>query len=198
MIPQANNGEGTNTLCPASMFSSQYWEEGMVFGFDDVHDYDTPDEKLLNSKVYKDAMIAKPEDVPEAFEPVIEHQCPHLLPVQPNELTNPTEPHHDLECITISVPEMAKVLGIGQNRAYDWAHMDGFPAIRSEGTIRVFKNALEDWLLEHPTLIRREKDSKKATEAKAKKKSTKASVKEKVKIDAQEDSESKTTPEEEA
>ncbi len=45
-----------------------------------------------------------------------------------------------------SVREMAKILGIGMNKAYNLANKAGFPAIRLEGRIVIPVQALADWL----------------------------------------------------
>lgn len=149
---QANNGAESNNPVPVNVFSSQHSEYEMVFGFDGTQDYDEPDEKLLNSQAYRDAMIVKPEDVPEDIEAIIEHQRRHLPFVQPDELTDTTEPHQGVECATFSIREMAHYLGIGINRAYALVKVPGFPHIRVGHSIRIPKIALDNWIATNPNI----------------------------------------------
>ena len=53
-----------------------------------------------------------------------------------------------MEKLTYSVKEMAEVLGIGVNKAYELKFIEGFPFIKL-GTKKIIpKAALEKWLLE--------------------------------------------------
>lgn len=53
-----------------------------------------------------------------------------------------------LERLTYSIPEMAQVLGIGTNKAYDLIHINGFPVIKFGNCYRIPKEALQKWLNE--------------------------------------------------
>ncbi len=48
--------------------------------------------------------------------------------------------------LTLSVDEMAAVLGISRPKAYELAHSDGFPVIRIGRRIRIPVTELEKWL----------------------------------------------------
>lgn len=50
--------------------------------------------------------------------------------------------------LTYTVPEMAKALNIGKNKAYELVKTDGFPAIYIGSTIRIPIEALHKWLNE--------------------------------------------------
>lgn len=50
--------------------------------------------------------------------------------------------------LCVSVPEMAKMLGIGKNKAYELAGQDGFPAVRLDGRIIIPLDGLNRWLNE--------------------------------------------------
>lgn len=47
-----------------------------------------------------------------------------------------------------SVQEMAAVLGIGRNKAYELVNQDGFPAIKLDGRYIIPADALKHWLNE--------------------------------------------------
>lgn len=53
-----------------------------------------------------------------------------------------------MEKLTYSVKEMATVLGIGVNKAYELTFIEGFPVIKVGAKKIVPKAALEKWLLE--------------------------------------------------
>lgn len=46
-----------------------------------------------------------------------------------------------------TVAEMAKVLGIGRDKAYDLVHREDFPAIRIGGSYIIPAANLDQWLL---------------------------------------------------
>ena len=50
--------------------------------------------------------------------------------------------------LCVSVPEMAKMLEIGKNKAYELAGQDGFPAVRLDGRIIIPLDGLNRWLNE--------------------------------------------------
>lgn len=50
------------------------------------------------------------------------------------------------EKLTISVPEMARQLGISKPKAYQLARQDGFPAFTVGGRILVSMEGLEKWV----------------------------------------------------
>lgn len=49
------------------------------------------------------------------------------------------------ECLSISVKEAAKLLGVGRNTMLEFVKMDGFPAIRLKRKIIIDKKALQEW-----------------------------------------------------
>ncbi|GFI60891.1 hypothetical protein IMSAG049_00040 [Clostridiales bacterium] len=53
-----------------------------------------------------------------------------------------------MEKLTYSVKELAKVMGVSLNRAYDMTHIEGFPVIKVGARKLIPKAALEKWLLE--------------------------------------------------
>lgn len=52
-----------------------------------------------------------------------------------------------MEKLTYSVKELAEVLGVSVNRAYDITHIEGFPVIKIGVRKLIPKAALEQWLL---------------------------------------------------
>lgn len=50
------------------------------------------------------------------------------------------------EKLTYTVTEMAQVLNIGRNKAYELVKTEGFPAIYIGSTIRIPVEALNRWL----------------------------------------------------
>ncbi len=50
--------------------------------------------------------------------------------------------------LTYTVPEMAKVLNIGRNKAYELVKTEGFPVVYIGSTIRIPIKALRKWLNE--------------------------------------------------
>jgi len=50
--------------------------------------------------------------------------------------------------LTYTVPELADVLGIGKNKAYELVRTEGFPVIIIGSTIRIPIEALNKWLNE--------------------------------------------------
>jgi excisionase family DNA binding protein len=52
------------------------------------------------------------------------------------------------EKLTYTVPEMAKALNIGRNKAYELVKTEGFPVIYIGATIRIPIEALNRWLNE--------------------------------------------------
>lgn len=48
--------------------------------------------------------------------------------------------------LTYTVPEMAKALGIGKNKAYELIKTEGFPVIYIGASIRIPIEALNNWL----------------------------------------------------
>ena len=50
------------------------------------------------------------------------------------------------EKLTYTVTEMAQVLNIGRNKAYELVKTEGFPAIYIGSTIRISIEALKRWL----------------------------------------------------
>ena len=54
-----------------------------------------------------------------------------------------------MQKLTISVPELAKMLGVGRNKAYALAHQKGFPAIRFGKRVVIPLEALRGWLMEN-------------------------------------------------
>ena len=53
-----------------------------------------------------------------------------------------------MERLTVTVPEMAQMLGIGRIKAYELANIKGFPAIRLGKRIVVPVDQLKKWLAE--------------------------------------------------
>ena len=51
----------------------------------------------------------------------------------------------DNECLSISVEEAAKLLGVGRNTMLEFTKMEGFPAIRLKRKIIIDKKALPIW-----------------------------------------------------
>jgi excisionase family DNA binding protein len=51
-----------------------------------------------------------------------------------------------MERIALTVPEMAKSLGIGVNKAYDLLHIEGFPCIRVGGKYIIPIEPLKKWM----------------------------------------------------
>ncbi|KEO81126.1 helix-turn-helix domain-containing protein [Tumebacillus flagellatus] len=47
---------------------------------------------------------------------------------------------------TITMKDVAKILGIGDRRAYELAHRDDFPAIWIGGSVRVNRMAFYNWM----------------------------------------------------
>lgn len=54
--------------------------------------------------------------------------------------------------LTIQVKEMAKILGISQNKAYELTRIEGFPTIRVGRKILIPKPGLLKWL-EKPQVV---------------------------------------------
>ena len=50
------------------------------------------------------------------------------------------------ERLTYTVPEMAKALNIGKNKAYQLVKTEGFPVIYIGSTIRIPIDALHKWI----------------------------------------------------
>lgn len=48
--------------------------------------------------------------------------------------------------LLITVPEMAKLLQIGRDTAYQLTHRPDFPAIRVGRSVRINREGLQDWL----------------------------------------------------
>ena len=48
--------------------------------------------------------------------------------------------------LTISVPEMARCLGISTRTAYTWARRADFPAFKIGNRIVVYEKGLEEWV----------------------------------------------------
>lgn len=53
-----------------------------------------------------------------------------------------------MEKLTLSVPEAAKVLGIGNNKMYQLARTKGFPTIRVGNRLLISVKGLERWVEE--------------------------------------------------
>lgn len=53
-----------------------------------------------------------------------------------------------MDRLTVTVPEMAEMLGIGRIKAYELANIKGFPAIRLGKRIVVPVEQLKKWLAE--------------------------------------------------
>lgn len=53
-----------------------------------------------------------------------------------------------MEKLTLSIPEAAKVLGIGNNKMYELARSEGFPTITLGARRLISKKGLERWLEE--------------------------------------------------
>ena len=53
-----------------------------------------------------------------------------------------------MEKLTLSIPEAAKLLGIGNNKMYDLARSKGFPAITLGSRRLISRKGLERWLEE--------------------------------------------------
>lgn len=53
-----------------------------------------------------------------------------------------------MDRLTVTVPEMAEMLGIGRIKAYELANIKGFPAIRLGKRIVVPVDQLKKWLEE--------------------------------------------------
>lgn len=51
-----------------------------------------------------------------------------------------------MEKLTLSIPEAAKLLGIGNNKMYDLARSEGFPTITLGSRRLISKKGLERWL----------------------------------------------------
>ena len=51
-----------------------------------------------------------------------------------------------MEPIAISVVEAGKLLGVSQAKAYQMAHMEGFPVVKVNGRLLVFVEGLRDWM----------------------------------------------------
>lgn len=47
---------------------------------------------------------------------------------------------------TYTVPEIAVIMGIGKNKAYELVKADGFPALFIGSTIRIPIKAFHEWL----------------------------------------------------
>ena len=58
-------------------------------------------------------------------------------------------PSQENECLTISVEEAAKILGISRGLAYSMVHQKEIPALRFGRVIRVPRHALEQLLNAH-------------------------------------------------
>lgn len=56
-----------------------------------------------------------------------------------------------MECMTMSVIEMANSLGIGRNVAYNLVKNGRIPSIKIGRQIRIPKKAFEKWLLDEIT-----------------------------------------------
>lgn len=52
----------------------------------------------------------------------------------------------NMERMAISVPEVAKLLGVSKGKAYELAKMEGFPAVQIDKRILVSVKGLERWL----------------------------------------------------
>lgn len=52
------------------------------------------------------------------------------------------------EKILLTIPEVAKLLGIGRNTAYELIHRRNFPVIRFGRAVRVPREALMQWIAE--------------------------------------------------
>lgn len=52
----------------------------------------------------------------------------------------------DKEKLTYTVIEMAQVLNIGKNKAYELVRTEGFPVVYIGSTIRIPVSALQKWL----------------------------------------------------
>ena len=48
--------------------------------------------------------------------------------------------------MVLTVAQLAEQLQIGQDRAYNLCHVDGFPAVRIGRNIRINRACLQDWL----------------------------------------------------
>lgn len=46
----------------------------------------------------------------------------------------------------LTVPEAAKLLKISENTAYNWTHIEGFPAVRIGNCIRIPRALLLEWM----------------------------------------------------
>ena len=57
------------------------------------------------------------------------------------------------EKLTYTVTEMAQVLNIGRNKAYELVKTEGFPAIYIGSTIRIPIEALNRWLNDYDEII---------------------------------------------
>lgn len=53
-----------------------------------------------------------------------------------------------MEKLTLSIPEAAKLLGIGNNKMYELARSEGFPTITLGARRLIPKKGLERWLEE--------------------------------------------------
>lgn len=51
-----------------------------------------------------------------------------------------------MEKLTLTVPELAKTLGVGLNAAYDLIHIQGFPVIKIGKRYVIPKTGLDEWL----------------------------------------------------
>ena len=51
-----------------------------------------------------------------------------------------------MEKLTLTIPEVAEVLGISRAKAYDLAHSDGFPTLSCGRRLLVAKRGLELWV----------------------------------------------------
>ncbi|MEM3486066.1 MAG: helix-turn-helix domain-containing protein [Candidatus Methanomethyliaceae archaeon] len=52
------------------------------------------------------------------------------------------------EKLLLTVPEVAKLLGIGRNTAYELIYRRGFPVIRFGRAVRIPRQALLEWITE--------------------------------------------------
>ena len=52
-----------------------------------------------------------------------------------------------MEKLTYSVKELAEIMGVSLNRAYDMTNIEGFPVIKIGVRKLIPKAALEEWLL---------------------------------------------------
>ena len=190
-----------------ALLNSPEYRDSMIAKPEDLFDASADlINELRNIIAEKDAELEEKDRIIETLRGVNDCNIDHVATGQDGETeqaeqTAPDEKSASIERITIMVKELAKLLGIGENMAYNLVKEDGFPAIQSSGKYWIFKDKVEDWFLEHPEIVlkstntKSKKSSKKETEAKAEKKSTKASAKKKEKTGAKKKSASKTSPE---